>query len=56
MEVVKDRRDRAILYSNSAACLYEMRLYRQAVRYADLAIRIDMSYSKAYFRKINALM
>lgn len=47
---------RSILYANASACFYEMRLYDRAIQYADLAIRIEPTYAKGYFRKINALL
>jgi hypothetical protein len=33
-----------------------MKLYDQAIRYADLSIKIDKSYVKGYFRKFKALL
>ena len=52
----KDSKTRAILYSNSSACLYEMRLYDTSIKYASMAIRIDNNYQKGYIRKILSLM
>lgn len=51
-----DCKTRSILYSNSAACLYEMNLFEASLKYSSIAIRIDPSYDKAYTRKINSLL
>jgi hypothetical protein len=48
--------ERAILYSNSAACLYELRLFSSSVLYCNLAIKSDARYPKGYSRKINCLL
>lgn len=47
---------RAILYSNSAACLYQLRLFSSSVLYCDLAIKSDPNYVKGYTRKLNCLL
>jgi tetratricopeptide (TPR) repeat protein len=49
-------RNRSILFSNTAACLYELKLYKSCMIYADLAILADPSYNKGYYRKINSLL
>ena len=51
-----ENKTRSILYSNSAACLYEMNLFEASLKYSNMAIKINGSYSKAYFRKINSLL
>lgn len=33
-----------------------MRLYDQAIRYANISIRVDPSYPKGHYRKISALL
>lgn len=48
--------ERAILYGNSAACLYEMRLFSSSILYCNLAIKSDNKYPKGYTRKINCLL
>lgn len=48
--------ERAILYGNSAACLYEMRLFSSSVLYCNMAIKSDPNYPKGYTRKINCLL
>ena len=52
----KDCKTRAILYSNTSFCLYEMRLYDTSIKYATMAIRIDNNYYKGYIRKILSLI
>lgn len=49
-------KNRSILFSNTAACLYQLKLYKSCSIYADLAIMADKSYNKGYFRKINSLL
>lgn len=49
-------RQQAVLYSNAAACLFELRLFQSCVSLSDLAIRADPSYSKGYYRKIRSLL
>ena len=50
------KRVRAILYSNTAACLYELRLFHSCCLYAGVATVVDPSYSKGYYRKIHSLL
>ena len=52
----EESQTRAILYTNSAACLYEMNLFEASLKYSNMAIRINSVYSKAYARKINSLL
>lgn len=36
--------------------MYEMRLFDIALKYAEVAIKIDPNFTKAYFRKLNSLL
>jgi hypothetical protein len=49
-------KNRSILYSNTAACLFELRLFNSCSIYADLAVITDPSYNKGYYRKINSYL
>lgn len=50
------RKERAVLYANSSQCLYEMRLFASALRYAEISIALDRSYVKGLYRKLNCLL
>ncbi len=50
------RRERAVLYANSSQCLYEMRLFAAALRYAEISITLDRTYIKGLYRKLNCLL
>lgn len=50
------KRERAVLYANSSQCLYEMRLFAAALRYAEISITLDRSYIKGLYRKLNCLL
>lgn len=39
-----------------AACLLELRLYESCIILSDIAINIDPTYNKAYYRKIRGLL
>jgi hypothetical protein len=49
-------KNRSILYSNTAACLFELRLFNSCALYADLAVLTDPGYNKGYYRKINSFL
>lgn len=49
-------RERAVMYANSSQCLYEMRLYKAALIYAEISISLDKKYIKGLFRKLNCLL
>lgn len=49
-------KNRSILYSNTAACLFELRLFNSCALYADLAVLTDPTYNKGYYRKINSFL
>ena len=51
-----DPRQQSVLYSNAAACLFELRLYQSCIILCDLAILLDPSYNKGYYRKIRCLL
>lgn len=51
-----DIRQQSVLYSNAAACLFELRLYQSCIMLSDLAILLDASYNKGYYRKIRSLL
>lgn len=50
------KRERAVLYANSSQCLYEMRLFASALRYAEISITLDRTYIKGLYRKLNCLL
>ena len=51
-----DRKVLSILYSNSAACLFELKLYESCSILSSIAVSMDQLYSKAYYRKIKSLL
>lgn len=51
-----DQRKLSILYSNAAACLFELRLYDSCMILSEIAIMIDPTYNKGYYRKIRSLL
>ena len=54
IELNPDSTKSAIYYSNRAICHIKMDNYGLAISDADLAIKLDPSYAKAYYRKADA--
>lgn len=51
-----DSRRLSILYSNAAACLFELRLYTSCIILSEVSIMIDPTYNKGYYRKLRSLL
>ena len=45
----------SVLYSNAAACLFELQLYNSCIMLSDIAIMVDPVYNKGYYRKLRSL-
>ena len=50
-----DCRKMSVLYSNAAACLFELQLYNSCIMLSDIAIMVDPVYNKGYYRKLRSL-
>jgi hypothetical protein len=46
----------AVLYSNAAACFFELRLYTSCATLSEISCMLDPSYSKGYYRKLRSLL